>query len=201
MISREGCCGCCSGIVILAVTIVVLCGVLFVIMQANMPQAPSAAYTPDAFAANQFDAAIQQAQFSANQSGVFSVSVNEGQASSWLNLKANEVAYDQIPLENMQVRFRDGMVVLYGEVEGVDFTTISAEIDIALAVATDGSLQVNITQSNFAGIGVPGGIRDDVSGQVQDAIDRELRRVDQRYQLTSIGISNGTLTISGRVVN
>jgi hypothetical protein len=201
MINKEGCCGCGCGVGVLLVTIVVLCGALFLIAQGNMPQAPSAAFTPNPFEANQFDAAIQQAQSSAIRSGNFSVADNEAQASSWLNLRAESVAYSDIPLDNMQIRFRDGSVVLYGEVKSIDFTTVSAEIGIALAVAADGSLQVTIVDSNFGGIGVPGGIQDDISQQIQEGIDRELRRVDQAYQLTSIGIGNGTLTISGRVVN
>lgn len=202
---RRGCCGCsfgcCGGAFMLVATIVVLCGAMFVIAQRNMPQPPAPAFTPDAVAANQFESAIQQAQDSASRQGSFSITVNEDQASSWLNLQAQSVADGEIPLENMQVRFQNGISTLYGEVNAFDVTNVSMEFSVALMVAPDGSLEVEVTESNIFGVSVPGSVREDVSEQMQEAIDNELRRVNQRYQLNAITANNGTLTVTGRVIN
>jgi hypothetical protein len=202
---KEGCCGCnsvgcCIGAVVLVAAIALLCSAGFFIAQGNQPHPPAQSYTPNQLEANQFEVAIQQASNSASQFGRFSMSVSEQQASSWLNLQAQSVTGGDVPLDNMQVRFRNGTATLYGETRAVDLTTIAMEFGVALSVSPEGTLVVNVTESNVGGVGVPGSVRSEISQQMQEAIDTELRRINGSYRLNSISTTGGLLTVSGQVV-
>jgi len=200
MLNKEGCCCGCFGVIGVLIAAVVMCGIGFLMVRQNQPQPPAQSYAPNQLEANQFEVAIQQAQNSASQFGTFSVSVSEAQASSWLNLQAETVTNGEIPLDNMQVRFRNGSATLYGESQAFDLTTIAMEFGVGLSVGSDGSLQVNITESNIGGVSAPSGVRDEISKQMQAAIDTELRRINGSYRLNSISANGGFLTVSGRVV-
>src|SRR5688572_15518076 len=89
--ARLGCCGLCgvSTIALCLISVVFCFGVLLV-MEDSAPQPLVANFTPEPFQADAFDTRIEQVASSASTTRTFNFSTTESEASSWLNLNAEE---------------------------------------------------------------------------------------------------------------
>lgn len=200
---NKGCCGCgcfggCVGLLVAlgGVAAVLILGVYW--WATSTPKPPRPNYTPNAVEAQNFENKIQTASSSASRSGVFNVTVTEGEASSWLTLRAPAVVNSSLPLENMQVIFRNERAQVYGELDtGIGMAGVLIGFD--LRVNNDGKLQVEIDSIDAGGISVPGAVRDELNNQIQSIIEGEIRDLGSTadYTITSLRVSDGQLAIRG----
>jgi hypothetical protein len=131
--------------------------------------------------------------------GQFSIAVTEAEASSWLNLNAAAIKNADIPLENLQTRFRNNQTSLYAEVDTAGITSIGMEVGLVFGIAPDGQISVKAEEMNFGGIGLPGSLKEEFAAQIQRAIDEQLESVSSTYRVTAIRSQDGVLTIQGVV--
>jgi len=200
---NRGCCGCVAGclggLVFSLLSLLGLCGGLYFYMMQNAPQAPNPNFTPNPVAASQFENTISQAASAAAQTRRFDVQISEDQASSWLNLNAPLVADAQIPVSNLQVRFQNGQTSVYGEVDALGLGNVGTEIGLSYQVTPAGQVVVTVADVAFGGLGVPGGFKEQLSSQIQSAIDQQLREISGSYYVESISSINGQLIVRGRI--
>ncbi len=196
------CCGClfssCLGLFGLFGGILTVIVLALLWWDSNEPKPPTPNFTPSAAEAQSFENKIEQASNNAVASGNFNVNVTEGEASSWLNLRAPSITNSSLPLENMQVIFRNGNAAVYGEMD-TDVARVGTLIDFDLNVTPDGKLDVSISNIDAGGVSVPSGVRDELNAQIKSIIDTELRKVGNTpdYTITTLQITDGSLLIQG----
>jgi|GEM_PF-6110938 len=196
------CCGCAWGCItssmfMLLVTLCVAVG-LAVYLFRNTPTPPQAAFTPNPTQAAQFESVITEAQNNSNQ-GVVELNITEAQASSWLNIEAQSYINTDIPLENIQVSFRDDLIGVYGEVSALGITSIGASLTVEYRLSPEGSVQILVSDVNVSGIGASDAIKNDLNSRVQQLVDDQLNRVSGRYRVESISSQDGVLIIRGSI--
>ncbi|MFP4323063.1 MAG: hypothetical protein ACLFTK_11475 [Anaerolineales bacterium] len=199
---RGAACGCLSGglagaVLSLAFTLV-FCGMLYVYVTANAPTPPIADFTPQPAQAESFELTIRQAENTARQGGTFNVQVTEAEASSWLNLNAEEETGADIPLDNMQASFRGGRGTLYGELNAFGLAGLPTQVDVSHIILPDGRVDVNVDAVRVSGLAVPASVRQQIATELQRAIDTELNRISGSYRVEQIIVNEGVLIVQGR---
>ncbi|MCL4875489.1 MAG: hypothetical protein KJ064_02470 [Anaerolineae bacterium] len=200
---NDGCCGCgcfsgCFGclLVIGLIAAGLMLAVYWWSTSAPKPLRPN--YTPSVNEANSFENKIQQASSGAARTGVFNLLVTEGEASSWLNLRAEAVTNSTLPLDNLQVMFRNNRAQLYGELDA-GFTQVGMLIGFELTIDQRGQLQVNIDSIDAGGVSVPDAVRDEINTQIRSVVEEEIRKLGNTpdYTIRSLRVSDGQLSIQG----
>lgn len=194
-------CGCltaCLGVLLVFGGIVGAIVLALLWWDANEPKPPTPNFTPSAAEAQTFENKIEQASSNAVSSGVFNLNVTASEVSSWLNLRAPSIANSSLPLQNMQVVFRNGDASVYGEMQ-TDVATVGTMIDFDLTVTPEGKLDVNIAHIDAGGVSVPDSVRRELNTQIRSVIESELQKVGNTpdYQITTLQITDGNLTIQG----
>ena len=139
---------------------------------------------------------LQQAITAGAGSGAISLTLTEGQLSSYLAAKVAEQP-DPVITEP-RVLLRSGQMKIFGRARSGIFT---ANIGLTLRASVDanGEAQVELSQADFGPFAAPKELNDAVAAFVREAFTGWLGPVATGFRLDSITIDDGTLTATGRV--
>lgn len=146
---------------------------------------------------------LRRAAEAAAQTGVITVNLTEPQITSYL---ANRLQTDpslQQPdrkplITEPQVYLRDGQMQIYGKTQQGMF---SANIGILVNMGVDanGQPQIEVTSADFGPFPAPEGLKDAITAMVREAYTGSLGPVATGLRIESIAISNGVMTVTGRI--
>ncbi len=166
------------------------------------PKPPIASLTPSVGDADAFEQAFQQAVNQASQTRQFNVTITQQQFSSWLALRAADYArqngYDW-PLKEVQAGLNDGKITLYGVITQQNVPDTPAQIIFTPSIDANGALAVAVDSGQLGIVGVPKSLLDKLTQTIKDMLSGQLAQIQGRYQLTSLTIANGALTVSGQI--
>jgi uncharacterized protein YpmS len=139
---------------------------------------------------------MQQAALNGAQTGTVTLQITESQLTSYLAFKL-ESQSDPLITEP-QVYLRDGQMTVYGKAQSGMF---SANISVAMKVDIDenGQPKVEITQTDFGPLPAPQGLNTAISALVGEAFTGSLGPVATGFRLENVAISDGTMTVTGRI--
>jgi hypothetical protein len=160
------------------------------------PAYPTAPITASTAAVQDLQAYIQQAIAAGAQSGNVTLKITESQLTSYLTSRL-ESQVDPLITEP-QVLLRDGQMIVYGKVQSGIFT---ANVNITTKVSVDenGQPKIEITQTDFGPLPVPNGLNEAVSSFISEAFTGSLGPIATGFRLESISITDGMMTVTGRV--
>jgi len=136
------------------------------------------------------------------QTGTITLNITETQITSYLAARLQSdptLQQDSKPLINdPQVYLRDGQMQIYGKTQQGMFT---ANIGIIVSVGVDENSQpkIEIVSADFGPLPVPEGLRDAIAAMVREAYTGSLGPVATGLRIETITITNGIMTISGRI--
>ncbi|NJL92728.1 MAG: hypothetical protein HC915_02830 [Anaerolineae bacterium] len=200
---RGGCCGCLTSCLVGSVGFLfltaLLCAGLSLWVTVNQPEAPSASFVPSQSLANNFESKIRNAARSTDRTGTFQLSVTEAEVASWLNLNVPAVNDAGLPLEDLQVRFADGLATVYAGWDVAGATTLASEFSLAFLVTPAGQLEIDLRRADVGGVVLPEGWLADLEAEMQRILEQELAKITPNYRVQRVEVAGGRLTISGTV--
>jgi hypothetical protein len=130
------------------------------------------------------------------QTGTVSLQITEAQLTSYLAYKLNSQANPLIT--DPQVQLRNGQMQVFGKAQQGMF---NANVSITMNVSVDdqGQPKIDITQADFGPLPAPQGLNDAVSSMLQEAFTGSLGPVATGFRLESITITDGVMTVVGRI--
>ncbi|WKZ45399.1 MAG: hypothetical protein QY302_06370 [Anaerolineales bacterium] len=135
--------------------------------------------------------------------GVVTITITEPQITSYLALRLqsdpNFQQENSTPLiTDPQVYLRDGQMKIYGKTQQGMFT---ANIGIIVNVGVDenGKPKIEIASADFGPFPAPQGINDAITAMIEEAYTGSLGPVATGLRIESVNISNGTMTVTGRI--
>ncbi len=139
---------------------------------------------------------VRAAQTAAAQSGALVISVSESQLTS---LVAAKVAEDPSPLlTDPQVYLRDGQIQIYGKASQGPLQ-VNVRIVISASVDANGQPSISVVSTDFGPLPAPEGLNKTITALVQEAFTGALGPAAIGFRLESITITNGSMTLAGRV--
>lgn len=146
---------------------------------------------------------IRRAAEAAAQTGVMTVNLTEPQITSYLASRLQTdpslQQSDRKPLiTDPQVYLRDGQMQIYGKTQQGIF---SANIGILVNMGVDanGQPQIDVASADFGPFPAPEGLKDAITAMVREAYTGSLGPVATGLRIESIAISNGVMTVTGRI--
>jgi hypothetical protein len=160
------------------------------------PDYPEGAIPVSAQAVESLRAQIETATLAGAQSGTIILQINEEQLTSYIAFKL--AAQDNPVLKDPQVFLRDGQMQIYGKVERGYFI---ANVLVALTVSVDelGQPKIELATVDFGPFPAPEGLKQSVTAIVTEAYTGSLGPVATGFRLEHIDITNGLMTITGRI--
>ncbi len=129
-------------------------------------------------------------------SGTISLQITEAQLTDYLE---NYLSTQTDPLlTNPRVILQDGQMQVFGQVQQGMFTA-NVSITLQVSVDTDGLPKITITKTDFGPLPAPQGLNDAVSTLLQQAFTGSLGPVATGFRLDNITITDGLMTVSGRI--
>jgi uncharacterized protein YpmS len=123
------------------------------------------------------------------------VTLNESELNRILQLRYLVMSYEP-ELRDASVRFESGVIVLSGNVP----LLLPFEVTISLRpTVTDGQFALEILDASLGRIQTPQLVLAFASELVSSALADIIRRLPEDFQLQSITVDEGVLTISGRI--
>ncbi len=177
---------------ILALTVTTVACTLFV----GGPDYPEAAIPVSEEAVTTLEQQIQTAVDQSLQSGVITMTINESQLTSLLayRLQAESEPFITEP----QVYLRNGEIQIFGKASQGNF---EANIGIVITTSIDenGSPLLTVKSVDFGPLPVPEGINAAIGSLVSEAFTGALGPAATGFRLESIVITDGIMTLTGRV--
>jgi hypothetical protein len=130
-----------------------------------------------------------------DESGNLSVTLNESELNQLLQLRYLVMSAEP-EVREASVRFQSGAIVVTGNVP------LLLPVDITLVLrptVTDGRFDLEVVDAALGRVEAPELILGFTSNLVSDALDDVLRRLPEGFQLQSIIVEEGQLTIIGRI--
>jgi hypothetical protein len=146
---------------------------------------------------------IRRAAEAAAQTGVITVNLTEPQITSYLASRLQTdpslQQSDRKPLiTDPQVYLRDGQMQIYGKTRQGIFTA-NIGILVNMGVDANGQPQIDVASADFGPFPAPEGLKDAITAMVREAYTGSLGPVATGLRIESIAISNGVMTVTGRV--
>jgi hypothetical protein len=140
---------------------------------------------------------LEQALLSGAETGIVSLQITEGQLTSFI---ADKMAQrTNPPFTDPQVILRNGQMELYGKITRGWFT---ANMLIVMNVSVDevsGQPKIEIASADFGPFPAPEGINAAMTAIVQEAFTGTLGPVAVGFRLETITITDGLMTLTGRI--
>jgi hypothetical protein len=143
-----------------------------------------------------FDQQLEIAKTVAADTGVLTLTLNQTQVTSFL---AATLASQPDPIiEDPQVFLQNGEILVYGRITQAN---IKANVRILLAVTVDeqGQPVISVSSAEFGPLPAPQGLNDSITALIDQAFTGALGPAATGLRLESIMISDGLMTITGRV--
>jgi hypothetical protein len=134
--------------------------------------------------------------------GEVTINITETQITSVLALRLQtdpNMQQDQKPLiTDPQVYLRDGQMQIFGKTQQGMF---AANIGIIVSVGVDenGKPKIEVVSADFGPLPAPDGINAAISAMIQEAYTGPVGPVATGLRIQSITITNGIMTITGRI--
>ena len=146
---------------------------------------------------------IRRAAEAAAQTGVITVNLTEPQITSYLASRLQTdpslQQSDRKPLiTDPQVYLRDGQMQIYGKTRQGIFTA-NIGILVNMGVDANGQPQIDVASADFGPFPAPEGLKDAITAMVREAYTGSLGPVATGLRIESIAISNGVMTVTGRI--
>jgi len=145
---------------------------------------------------------VRRAFESGLQTGEVTINITESQITSILALRLQtdqNLQQDSQPLiTDPQVYLRDGQMQIFGKTKQGMF---AANIGIIVSVGVDETNRpkIEIVSADFGPLPAPDGIKNAISTMVEEAYTGSLGPVATGLRVESISISNGIMTVVGRI--
>ena len=139
---------------------------------------------------------VQQSIATGTASGTVTLHITEEQITSYLTYYLQ--TQSNLPITDPQVQLRDGQMKVFGKVqEGM--LTANASMTLAVSVDQNGQPKITITQEDFGPLPAPQGLNNAISAFVAQALTGSLGPAATGFRLESISITDGVMTVTGRV--
>ena len=161
-------------------------------LSCNLTRLLSQAVNPEPVVV-QPDTSIQLPQSPSGQA--FTFSVTESQINEYA---ASSVSPDSgSPIKNPVVRLPEGLIEISGQ---IDQGIIQANIRLLARpfINANGDLKVDLVEADLGPIPLNSGMRDSISTYIEGLLTAYLGTVNTNYQLDTIIITGGILTVAGR---
>ena len=154
-------------------------------------------------AAESIKAEIQRAFEAGLTTGVVTFNITEPQITSYLALRLQTdqalQQTDKTPLiSDPQVYLRDGQMQIYGKTKQGMFTA-NIGIIVSMGVDENGEPEIDIVSADFGPFPAPEGLKNALTAMVREAYTGSIGPVATGLRIETIVISNGVMTVSGRV--
>jgi hypothetical protein len=159
------------------------------------PRLPASQEAADRFEQKLKEAATEEGE------GAFSLEVTDVELTSYIALRmADEVdGLEDVPLDDFQVRFTGKQMILSGKLRTVCPFSLNVKA-AASAQVEDGQLDFQVDQARVGAIPVPKGVLKSLSRVVNETIAEAPDRLERSLEITDVEIGEGTIYVSGRVV-
>jgi hypothetical protein len=141
------------------------------------------------------DQVLQAVQAGA-ETGTVSVQITESQLTSYLAAKTAQQAHPVIT--DPRVYLRSGQMKVFGRAESGIFVA-NVSMTVQTNIDSSGQPQIVIQQTDFGPIAAPKGLNDALAASLQEAFTGWLGPVATGFRLESITISDGVMTVTGRL--
>jgi hypothetical protein len=168
----------------------------------SYPKPPDPSFTPSDAEANAFEQAFQAGVDQVQQSGGFNITVSQQQLSSWIALRAPSYAQQngyQWPMKDAQVSLTDGKILIYGIILQPNVPETAGQIIVKPSIDANGQLAVSVESGQFGIAGLPSDVLNNLNKTIRDTIASQLAQISNKYRLTMLNITNGSLQIAGQV--
>lgn len=165
------------------------------------PQPPLPSLTPSTAGADAFEKAFQDA-VSQSKNGAFTVIIKQEDLSSWLALRAPDLAKQQgyeWPLKNVQAGLSDGKITLYGILSVKNVPETAIQLVVTPSIDAQGQIAIKIESGQLGIVGVPADLTQNLSKTVQQTLTNQLAQLKGKYKLTALTIKDGVLTLTGQM--
>lgn len=160
------------------------------------PSFPDAAVPPATEAILSLQDQIKQALVAGAQSGIVSVQLSEAQLTSYLQAKSAEQA-DPV-ITDPRVLLREDQMTIYGKAQSGIFRA-NVSISMRATTGSDGQALLEITGTDLGPLPAPQALNEALSAFVREAFTGWLGPVAIGFRLESITMSDGVMTITGRI--
>lgn len=139
---------------------------------------------------------LEQAATDAANTGTINLQITESQLTSYLAFKLDQQPHPLIT--DPQVLLRGGQIDIFGKAQSGIFTA-NIRITAQASVDVNGEPKIEIVQSDFGPLPAPQGINDGISAFLHEAFTGTLGPVATGFRLDSVTITDGVMTVSGKV--
>jgi len=149
--------------------------------------------------AKQLEQQLQQSLKQAAQSGVLSFEVTEEQLTSALNITLQQDKTSTLPLDDIQVRLRDGKAKLTASTQQGPF---KVPVEITAAIRADAcQIHFDIESATAGPVAIPANQLDPLINQAEQALTKYISdTVGGNVCFSSITIQDGKLSVNGQRV-
>lgn len=160
------------------------------------PDYPAQSIPVSIEAAESIKEQFKQAVQAGVTTGTVSLQLNESQITSYLAVK---LAQQNKPLMSQpQIYLRNGQMQVFGKVErGVFLANVAMIVDVGVDEA--GAPLIHVSSADFGPIPAPQSLNDAVSALIAEAFTGSLGPIASGFRMESITISDGLMTLSGRI--
>jgi hypothetical protein len=147
-------------------------------------------------AVGELQSTLESAVAAGADSGQVTLVITESQLTSYLAYRLQ--AQTKPIITNPQVYLRDSQIRLYGTVTQGYFEATAGAI-LTAGIDEEGQLKIGLTSADFGPLPVPSGLLDAITAAIKEAYTGALGPVATGFRLESITVTNGTMTIIGRM--
>jgi len=132
--------------------------------------------------------------------GTFDLEFTDAELTSYVVLEVSQQlgGPKEMPVQDFQVRFTDGQVILSGRLTSVSLFKPNVEI-AAWARVEDGLLDVRLGRAQVGALSMPGVLLRSLSRVVSESILEAPERLERAAEITSVEIDEGVMRIGGRL--
>nr|BAL52738.1 hypothetical protein HGMM_F03B08C16 [uncultured Chloroflexota bacterium] len=141
-------------------------------------------------------AQLKTATVQASRSGRFTLQITQEQLTSLLHARLQQ--RQDVPLKDPLVLFHPDRMELYGKVQQGNFL-LNLKMTIAVTVTPEGKPQFEIAEAYLGGIALPQALREGIASVLNEAYLGAIGPAATGFRLESIVISEGLMTLSGRI--
>ncbi|MFZ5918276.1 MAG: hypothetical protein ACOYZ7_15140 [Chloroflexota bacterium] len=166
--------------------------------QSTVETAPRTAVSQEA--ADSLEQKLQEA-FALPDGETFSLEMTDAELTSYIVLHlAEQVDRRQdIPLEDFQVQFADGQMLLSGKLTSVCPFSLNVQV-AASAQVDDGQLDVSVDSARLGVLPLPKALLNELSRIVSESILESPEHLETSVQLSQVEIDQGIMRLSGRMI-
>ena len=188
-------------LIVVIVVIVILLPALLV--ACNLGKKASYSETKVPVSQEAADRLVQKLEEAATGKGddAFSLEATDAELTSYIALRMADAidGLEDVPLEDLQVQFTGGQMLFSGKLRTVCPFSLNLKV-AASAQVDDGQLDLRVEKAQAGAIPIPKGLLKNLSRIINETIAEAPERLERAVEITDVEIGEGTIFVSGRVV-